>query len=114
MCIKLKAVEDGVDILSLSVGPSSVPSGDSAFLNVLEVQLLFATRAGVLVVQAAGNGGPSSRSMLSFSPWVTSVAASTTDRRYTNSIVLGNGQTFSGSGLSRKCFLPFFLSFFHE
>nr|GMD82282.1 subtilisin-like protease SBT2.5 [Ipomoea batatas] len=95
-----QAVEDGVDILSLSVGPSSVPSGDSAFLNVLEVQLLFATRAGVLVVQAAGNGGPSSRSMLSFSPWVTSVAASTTDRRYTNSIVLGNGQTFSGSGLS--------------
>ncbi|CAN4127714.1 unnamed protein product [Withania somnifera] len=95
-----QAVEDGVDILSLSVGPASVPSGPSAFLNVLEMQLLFATRAGVLVVQAAGNGGPSSTSILSFSPWITSVAASTTDRRYNTSIVLGNGQSFSGSGLS--------------
>ncbi|XP_049415490.1 subtilisin-like protease SBT2.5 [Solanum stenotomum] len=95
-----QAVEDGVDILSLSVGPASVPTGPSAFLNVLEMQLLFATRAGVLVVQAAGNGGPSSTSILSFSPWITSVAASTTDRRYNNSIVLGNGQSFSGSGLS--------------
>ncbi|CAH9079981.1 unnamed protein product [Cuscuta epithymum] len=95
-----QAVEDGVDILSLSVGPSSVPPGPSAFLNVLETQLLFATRAGVLVVQAAGNGGPSARSMLSFSPWITSVAASTTDRRYSNSIILGTGHTFSGTGLS--------------
>lgn len=90
-----------MEILSLSVGPASVPTGPSAFLNVLEMQLLFATRAGVLVVQAAGNGGPSSTSILSFSPWITSVAASTTDRRYNNSIVLGNGQSFSGSGLSR-------------
>ncbi|VFQ70506.1 unnamed protein product [Cuscuta campestris] len=95
-----QAVEDGVDVLSLSVGPSSIPSGPSAFLNVLEIQLLFATRAGVLVVQAAGNGGPSSRSMLSFSPWITSVAACTTDRRYTNSIILGTGIALSGSGLS--------------
>ncbi|KAF3672283.1 putative histone-lysine N-methyltransferase, H3 lysine-79 specific-like [Capsicum annuum] len=103
-----QAVEDGVDILSLSVGPASIPSGPSAFLNVLEMQLLFATRAGVLVVQAAGNGGPSPTSILSFSPWITSVAASTTDRKYNNSIVLGNGQSFSGSGLSR--YVPLHLS----
>lgn len=97
-----------MDILSLSVGPASIPSGPSAFLNVLEMQLLFATRAGVLVVQAAGNGGPSPTSILSFSPWITSVAASTTDRKYNNSIVLGNGQSFSGSGLSR--YVPLHLS----
>ncbi|MFQ6625114.1 hypothetical protein Gotur_004020 [Gossypium turneri] len=95
-----QAVEDGVDILSLSAGPSSVPSGDSAFLDVLELQLLFATKAGVLVVQAAGNGGPSSSSVISFSPWITSVAASITDRKYNTTIVLGNGQSFTGTGLS--------------
>ncbi|KAF8412909.1 hypothetical protein HHK36_000881 [Tetracentron sinense] len=95
-----QAVEDGVDILSLSIGPSSVPSGPSAFLNVLEMELLFATKAGVLVIQAAGNGGPSSSSILSFSPWITSVAASITDRKYNNSIKLGNGQSFSGTGLA--------------
>ncbi|KAE8724138.1 hypothetical protein F3Y22_tig00010865pilonHSYRG00018 [Hibiscus syriacus] len=48
-----QAVEDGVDILSLSAGPSSVPSGDSAFLIVVELQLLFTVKAGVLVVQVA-------------------------------------------------------------
>ncbi|KAJ4826548.1 hypothetical protein Tsubulata_039607 [Turnera subulata] len=95
-----QAVEDGVDILSLSIGPSNVPSGPSAFLSVLEIELLFATKAGVLVVQAAGNGGPSSSSILSFSPWITSVAASITDRKYNNTIILGDGQTFSGTGLA--------------
>ncbi|XP_027083865.2 subtilisin-like protease SBT2.6 [Coffea arabica] len=95
-----QAVEDGVDILNLSIGPSKVPSGPSAFLNLLEMELLFATKAGVLVVQAAGNGGPSSSSMLSFSPWITSVAASITDRRYNSSVRLGNGQSFSGTGLA--------------
>ncbi|KAF9625421.1 hypothetical protein IFM89_022579 [Coptis chinensis] len=95
-----QAVEDGVDILSLSIGPSSVPPGPSAFLNVLEMELLFATKAGVLVVQAVGNDGPSPSSILSFSPWITSVAASMTDRQYNNSIKLGNGGSFSGTGLA--------------
>ncbi|KAL9267825.1 Subtilisin-like protease SBT2.5-like protein [Drosera capensis] len=95
-----QAVEDRVDILSLSVGPSTVPPGPAAFLNVLEMQLLFATRAGVVVIQAAGNGGPSSSSILSFSPWITSVAASMTDRKYNGSIILGNGERFLGMGLA--------------
>ncbi|KAI8532281.1 hypothetical protein RHMOL_Rhmol11G0201400 [Rhododendron molle] len=95
-----QAVEDGVDILSLSIGPANVPSGPSAFLSVLETVLLFATRAGVLVIQAAGNGGPTSSSILSFSPWITSVASSITDRKYRSSIKLGNGQLFTGTGLS--------------
>ena len=95
-------MEDGVDILSLSIGPSSVPPGPSAFLNVLEMELLFATKAGVVVIQAAGNGGPSSSSILSFSPWITTVAASIIDRKYNGSIMLGNGQRLSGMGLARK------------
>ncbi|CAN0842683.1 Subtilisin-like protease SBT2.5 [Linum grandiflorum] len=95
-----QAVEDGVDILSLSIGPSSVPPGPSAFLNILEIALLLATKAGVFVVQAAGNGGPASSSILSFSPWITTVAASITDRQYNNTIVLGNGLRFSGTGLA--------------
>ncbi|KAK4422987.1 Subtilisin-like protease SBT2.5 [Sesamum alatum] len=99
-----QAVEDGVDILSLSIGPAKVPSGPCAFLNILELELLFATKAGVLVVQAVGNGGPLSSSILSFSPWITSVAASITDRKYNNSLTLGNGQRLLGSGLAPPTF----------
>ncbi|XP_057773847.1 subtilisin-like protease SBT2.5 [Salvia miltiorrhiza] len=95
-----QAVEDGVDILSLSIGPAGVPSGASAFLNLLELELLLATKAGVLVVQAVGNRGPSSSSILSFSPWIASVAASITDRKYNNSLFLGNGQRYTGMGLA--------------
>lgn len=66
------------------------------------MELLFATKAGVVVIQAAGNGGPSSSSILSFSPWITTVAASITDRKYNNTIVLGDGHNLSGMGLARK------------
>ncbi|KAH6777756.1 hypothetical protein C2S51_009068 [Perilla frutescens var. frutescens] len=95
-----QAVEDGVDILSLSIGPASVPPGPSSFLSMLELELLLATKAGVLVVQAVGNGGPTSSSVLSFSPWITSVAASMTDRKYNNSLFLGNGEHLTGMGLA--------------
>ncbi|XP_042489906.1 subtilisin-like protease SBT2.5 [Macadamia integrifolia] len=95
-----QAVEDGIDILSLSIGPTAVPPGPSVFLNTLEIELLFATNAGVVVVQAAGNGGPGPSTILSFSPWITSAAASITDRTYNNTIILGNGQSFTGTSIS--------------
>ncbi|KAL3680531.1 hypothetical protein R1sor_023487 [Riccia sorocarpa] len=95
-----QAVQDGVDILSLSLGPTSAPTGVSTFLNVFDVELLFAVKAGVFVAQAAGNSGPAQTSILSFSPWITSVAASITDRSYSNSLKLGNNFTVSGVGLS--------------
>ncbi|KAJ7521026.1 hypothetical protein O6H91_19G034600 [Diphasiastrum complanatum] len=96
-----KAVEDGVDILSLSLGPSSpdeIPS--SPFLEVFDVALLFAVKAGVFVAQAAGNSGPSQASIMSFSPWITTVGSGTTDRRFQESITLGSQHKVAGVGLS--------------
>lgn len=95
-----QAVQDGVDVISLSLGPTSAPTGVATFLNVFDVELLFAVKAGVFVAQAAGNSGPAQTSILSFSPWITSVAASSTDRTYLNYLVLGNGESFEGVGLS--------------
>jgi hypothetical protein len=91
-----------VDIISLSLGPTSAPTGVSTFLNVFDVELLFAVKAGVFVAQAAGNSGPAQTSILSFSPWITSVAASLTDRTYVNSLVLGNNLSVAGVGLARE------------
>ncbi len=55
----MQAVADGVNILSLSLGPNSPPGGSiSTFFNVLDVALLNAVKANIVVVQAAGNGGP--------------------------------------------------------
>ncbi|RRT74448.1 hypothetical protein B296_00020220, partial [Ensete ventricosum] len=98
-----QAVLDGVDILNLSVGPNSPPTTTKAtFLNPFDAALLSAVRAGVFVAQAAGNGGPFPKTLVSFSPWITTVAAAIDDRRYKNNLTLGNGKILPGLGLSRK------------
>jgi subtilisin family serine protease len=96
-----QAVADGVDILSLSLGPNT-PSGYSnvTFLNVFDVALLSAVKSDVLVVQAVGNGGPNPKTVLSFSPWILSVAAGVDDRSYPHYVRLANNMSFSGMGLA--------------
>lgn len=100
MC--LQAAQDGVDIISLSITPNRRPPGIATFFNPIDMALLSAAKAGIFVVQAAGNTGPSPKSMSSFSPWIFTVGAASHDRIYTNSIILGNSLTISGVGLARK------------
>ncbi|CAN6234441.1 unnamed protein product [Urochloa humidicola] len=95
-----QATEDKVDVLVLSVGPDERPTSKVTFLSMLDVALLFARRAGVFVAQAAGNQGPAESSVVSYSPWVTTVAAGTTGRSYTSGLVLGDGRHVPGFGLS--------------
>ncbi|PWZ17217.1 Subtilisin-like protease SBT2.6 [Zea mays] len=96
-----QAVQDGVDILNLSVGPNSPPTATrTTFLNPFDAALLSAVKAGVFVAQAAGNGGPFPKTLVSFSPWITTVAAGVDDRRYKNHLTLGNGKLLSGLGVS--------------
>ena len=66
------------------------------------MSLLSAVKAGIFVVQAAGNTGPSLKSMASFSPWIFTVGAASHDRVYNNYLKLGNNITISGVGLARK------------
>lgn len=96
-----QAVQDGVDIINLSVGPNSPPSSTrTTFLNPFDAALLSAVKAGVFVAQAAGNGGPFPKTLVSFSPWIATVAAAVDDRRYKNHMILGNGKALPGLGLS--------------
>lgn len=69
--------------------------------------LLSAVKAGIFVVQAAGNTGPSFKSISSFSPWIFTVGAAAHDRTYSNSVVIGNGVIIPGLGLARKLYLTF-------
>jgi subtilisin family serine protease len=105
----LQAVQDGVDILNLSVGPNSPPTATrTTFLNPFDAALLSAVKAGVFVAQAAGNGGPFPKTLVSYSPWITTVAAGVDDRRYKNHLILGNGKVLLGLGVSRKFFWSIF------
>lgn len=72
-----RAVADGVvDALNYSISGGVQPWSDPtsrAFLG--------ATEAGIFVAAAAGNNGPGAGSVNHSEPWVTTVAASTHDRR---------------------------------
>ncbi|XP_043699218.1 subtilisin-like protease SBT2.2 [Telopea speciosissima] len=95
-----QAAQDGVDIISLSITPNRRPPGIATFFNPIDMALLSAVKAGMFVVQAAGNTGPSPKSMSSFSPWIFAVGAASHDRFYNNSLVLGNNITISGAGFA--------------
>ncbi|CAI0546103.1 unnamed protein product [Linum tenue] len=95
-----QAAQDGVDIISLSITPNRRPPGIATFFNPIDMALLSAVKAGIFVVQAAGNTGPSPKSMSSFSPWIFTVGAASHDRVYSNSITLGNNVTVHGVGLA--------------
>ncbi|KAE8655313.1 Subtilase family protein isoform 3 [Hibiscus syriacus] len=95
-----QAAQDGVDIINLSITPNRRPPGIATFFNPIDMALLSAVKTGIFVVQAAGNTGPSPKSMSSFSPWIFTVGAASHDRAYSNSIILGNNVTIPGVGLA--------------
>lgn len=100
--IFFQAAQDGVDILSLSITPNRKPPGVATFFNPIDMALLSAVKAGIFVVQAAGNTGPAPKTMSSFSPWIFTVGASSHDRVYSNSLTLGNNVTIPGMGFASK------------
>lgn len=100
----VQAIKDGVDILSLSIGPHEPPEKTITMLSMFDIFMLFARKAGVLVIQSAGNFGPGPYTTASYSPWAVGVASCDTDRTYPGSLVLGDGQKISGIGLSGPSF----------
>lgn len=90
-----QAVADGVDIITFSITGST-----TSFLNAVQVAFLNAADAGIFVSAAAGNSGPGAGTVNHLSPWLTTVAASTHDRFFQGSAVLGNGTQHFGASLT--------------
>ncbi|KAI8536719.1 hypothetical protein RHMOL_Rhmol10G0278800 [Rhododendron molle] len=91
------AIRDGVDVLSLSLGPGS-PQGDY-FSDAISIGSFHASSHGIVVVSSAGNEG-NRGSATNLAPWMITVAASSTDRDFTSNIILGDGINFTGESLS--------------
>jgi len=88
------ATTDGADVINYSISGSLNSSVDA-----VELAFFGAAEAGVFVSASAGNSGPGASTVAHNSPWETSVAAGTLDRRATKTVTLGNGASYTGVGL---------------
>lgn len=75
------ATEDGVDVINMSISGGRDPWGEFD-----ELAFLGARAAGVTVIVAAGNDGPTVGSVNHVSPWLLSVAAATHNRQFANAV----------------------------
>ncbi|XVF51600.1 hypothetical protein PTKIN_Ptkin04bG0197300 [Pterospermum kingtungense] len=89
------AVEDGVDVLSLSLGGGSVPF----YMDSIALGAFTAIQKGIFVSCSAGNEGPQYGTLSNEAPWILTVGASTIDRSISAIAKLGNGLTYDGESL---------------
>ncbi|XP_059434012.1 CO(2)-response secreted protease-like isoform X2 [Corylus avellana] len=93
------ALDDGVDIISVSVGMNSLFEAD--YLNdPISIGAFHAEQMGVMVVCSGGNDGPDSFTIVNTAPWIFTVAASNIDRDFQSSVLLGNGKTYRASAIN--------------
>ncbi|XP_059290249.1 subtilisin-like protease 4 [Lycium ferocissimum] len=93
------AIDDGVDILSISLsGSFNLPFYD----DIIALGAYSATERGILVSCSAGNYGPSSNYVENTAPWILTVDASTVDRKLKATVKLGNGEKFEGESAYPK------------
>ena len=91
-----QAIVDGVDVINFSIGGGQNPYSDAVSLAFLD-----AYAAGVFVAAAGGNSGPGANTVDHREPWVTTAAASTTDKGFQGSAALrATGATLALTGIS--------------
>ncbi|XP_065865127.1 CO(2)-response secreted protease-like [Euphorbia lathyris] len=94
------AMKDGVDIISMSIGMSSMFFQADYLNDPIAIGAFHAQEIGVLVVCSAGNDGPDPYSVGNSAPWIFTVAASSIDRDFQSTVLLGNGKSFQGSAIN--------------
>ncbi|CAA6672416.1 unnamed protein product [Spirodela intermedia] len=91
-----QAIEDGVDVLSVSLGHTA---GDY-IRDGLAIGSFHAVKNGITVVCSGGNSGPSWETVENVAPWILTVGASTMDRQFISYAILGSGVQLEGQSLS--------------
>lgn len=85
------AINDGVDVLSLSLG-SSAAAGTQLSVDPIAIGAFHAFEKGITVVCSAGNDGPGNGTVVNVAPWIFTVAATSIDRDFESNVVLGGNK----------------------
>ncbi|KAL9998225.1 putative tripeptidyl-peptidase II [Helianthus debilis subsp. tardiflorus] len=93
------AIQDGVDIISLSLGPN--PPQPVYFEDVISIASFHAFQKGIVVCASAGNNFLP-QSAANVAPWILTVGASTLDREFPSYVLLGNLKQLKGFGVNTK------------
>ncbi|KAK4400559.1 Subtilisin-like protease SBT1.5 [Sesamum angolense] len=96
------AIEDGVDVLSISFGgyPRELHDDD------ISLGAFGAMQKGIFVSCSAGNSGPYAFTLSNDAPWILTVGASTTDRTLRATAVLGSKLELNGESAFQPKGLP--------
>jgi len=89
------AVDDGVDVLSLSLGQLST----SFFEDAIALGAFSAIQKGIFVSCSAANSGPFHGTLSNEAPWILTVGASTIDRKIEAVAKLGDGTEYLGESV---------------
>ena len=96
-----RAISDGVNVISASIGGGPYFGGD-AFTTGSFV----AMEKGIFTSFSGGNDGPDPATISNNAPWMLNVAASTLDRDFPATVILGDGKNFTGVSLYSNGAVP--------
>ncbi|KAH7356421.1 PA domain-containing protein [Rhexocercosporidium sp. MPI-PUGE-AT-0058] len=96
-----RAIADGVNVISGSLG------GDPNFFgDAITTGSFVAMEKGIFTSFSGGNSGPDQSTISNNAPWMLTVAASTLDRDFPATVVLGNGRNLTGVSLYSNGAVP--------
>ncbi|RID79266.1 hypothetical protein BRARA_A02017 [Brassica rapa] len=81
------AIADGVDVITISMGGGAIGS-------------FHAMTKGIVTTVSVGNDGSKPGLASNLAPWLISVAAGTTNRRFVTDVVNGDGKTLHGRSIN--------------
>ena len=84
-----QAIDDGVDVISVSVGGRTSPRAEEIFTDEVSIGAFHALVKNILVVASAGNLGPTPGTVINVAPWLFTIAASILDRDFISNLTFG-------------------------
>ncbi|CAA7045371.1 unnamed protein product [Microthlaspi erraticum] len=90
------AIADGVDVITISIG-GGVTKVD---IDPIAIGSFHAMTKGIVTTAAVGNEGSGLGKAGNLAPWIISVAAGSTDRKFVTNVVSGDGKTIPGRSIN--------------